>query len=391
MHPDAAAAAAVDTERVTRLTADLIACDTRNPPGGETPVIETLQQRLRVLGAEVELFEPQPDRVSVLATLRSGRAATLLVNGHIDVVPVAEEDWTFPPFVGTVHDGLLYGRGACDMKGGVAAALEGVQACLDAGVRPAADLVFHLVADEETGGSLGTAALVAGNLVHADAAIVPEPTELGVCVAERGTLLVEIVVRGRAAHGSDPGRGRSAIADAARIVSALHLADFPEPTHPLVGKPTCNVGKIWGDAAANVVASECRIQVDRRVLPGQTVEKALKTITDIIDEVDDFDYGVEVMAFAEGSEIEPDHPFVHSVLGASRQSTVRGLKLGTDARFLRNNLKIPTVVYGPGSMSVAHAADEYVPIADLAAAARTFARVYATFDGSQLRETRPLK
>ncbi|MGI6870612.1 M20 family metallopeptidase [Amycolatopsis sp. 3B14] len=375
------AAAAVRADRVTDLAAELIRCDTRNPPGGERPVVEPLSAVLRELGAEVEIFEPEPGRPSVLARIGSGDGPTLLVNGHVDVVPVSEADWSVPPFRGQVRDGLLYGRGACDMKGGIAAALEGMRACRDAGVVPPATIAFHFVADEETGGRAGTGALVAAGLVHADAAVVPEPSELRVGVAERGSLMAEIVVRGRAAHGSDPAAWHSAVADAARIATALHLADFGTDAHPFLGSPTCNVGTIEGGTAANIVAAQCRLRVDRRVLPGQTREQALATLTGLIDATGEFDYQVEVLAFAEGSEVDVGHPFVAEVRRAAGDAPVRGLKLGTDARFLRNQLGIPSVVYGPGSMSVAHTADEYVPVRDLVTAARTFAGLYATFRG----------
>ncbi|MCG3754876.1 M20 family metallopeptidase [Amycolatopsis sp. Poz14] len=375
------AAAAVQAARVTDLAADLIRCDTQNPPGGERPVVEPLYQVLAELGAEVEVFEPEPGRPSILGRIGSGDGPTLLVNGHVDVVPVSEEDWTVPPFGGLVRDGLLYGRGACDMKGGIAAALEGMRACRDAGIVPPANIVFHLVADEETGGRAGTEALVAAGLVHADAAVVPEPSELRVGVAERGSLMVEIVVRGRAGHGSDPAAGHSAVADAARIVSALHLADFGDKAHPLLGTPTANAGTIAGGTAVNIVAAECRLRIDRRVLPGQTRDEALATVTGLIDAAGRFDYDADVLAFAEGSELDPQHPFVTEVREAADDAPVRGLKLGTDARFLRNQLGIPTVVYGPGSMTVAHTADEYVPVAELTAAARAFARLYAGFRG----------
>ncbi|WP_134669081.1 MULTISPECIES: M20 family metallopeptidase [unclassified Amycolatopsis] len=375
------AAAAVQATRVTGLAADLIRCDTQNPPGGERPVVEPLYRVLAELGAEVEVFEPEPGRPSILGRIGSGDGPTLLVNGHVDVVPVSEEDWTVPPFGGLVRDGLLYGRGACDMKGGIAAALEGMRACRDAGIVPPANIVFHLVADEETGGRAGTEALVAAGLVHADAAVVPEPSELRVGVAERGSLMVEIVVRGRVGHGSDPAAGHSAVADAARIVSALHLADFGDKAHPLLGIPTANAGTIAGGTAVNIVAAECRLRIDRRVLPGQTRDEALATVTGLIDAAGKFDYDADVLAFAEGSELDPQHPFVTEVRKAADDAPVSGLKLGTDARFLRNQLGIPTVVYGPGSMTVAHTADEYVPVAELTAAARAFARLYAGFRG----------
>jgi acetylornithine deacetylase/succinyl-diaminopimelate desuccinylase len=211
-----------------------------------------------------------------------------------------------------------------------------------------------------------------------------------VCVAERGALLAEITVTGRAAHGSDPGRGRSAVADAARLVTALHDADFGGPSHPLLGRPTCNVGTIHGGTATNVVASSCVMRVDRRLLPGVTRDVALDELRAVLDRAASgpggrIDYRIDVMTFVEGSELPPGHPFAGFVRAACQDSghpgATRGLYLGTDARFLRNQLGIPAVVYGPGSMTVAHTADEYVALSELESAARTFATLFATFEG----------
>lgn len=376
------ARAAVDTARCTDLTVAMVQCDTRNPPGDESAIAGLLRDVLHGLGARTEVFEPAPGRISVLGTLGAGDGSrpTLLVNGHVDVVALRAEDWSVPPFGGVVRDGRVYGRGACDMKGGIAAAIEGVRACQDAGLELPCDLQFHLVADEETGGRWGTAALLAAGRIAADAAIVPEPSELGVGVAERGALLAEIRVRGRAAHGGDPAAGHSAIADAARLVQALHLADFGTEPHPLLGDPTCNVGTISGGSMPNIVADTATLRLDRRVLPGWTEQQVLAGLAAVLERAGPgIDHTVETLAFVEGSELDPDHPFVHRVRAAAGGAPVRGLNLGTDARFLRNDLGIPAVVYGPGSMTVAHTADEYVPVDELSAAAGTFAAVYAGF------------
>jgi succinyl-diaminopimelate desuccinylase len=391
-----AAASAVDIARCAELAAAMVRCDTRNPPGDETAVIALLTDVLTGLGAHVEVFEAAQGRLSVLATVTgpsvpgTQRRPRLLVNGHIDVVPVVESEWTLPPFGGVIRDGRLHGRGACDMKGGIAAAIEGLRACFDAGVAIPCDVVFHLVADEETGGQWGTEALLKAGRIAADAAVVPEPSELQVCVAERGVLMAEITVTGRAAHGSDPAVGRSAVADAARLVGVLHQAEFGDPPHPLLGAPTCNVGMIDGGTAPNIVASSCVLRVDRRVLPGVTEQQALAGLNKMMDgAAPDIERAVEVLAFAAGSELAVDHPFVGVVRAAAQnQPPVRGLYLGTDARFLRNELGIPTVVYGPGSMTVAHSSDEYVALADLAEAARTFARLFTCF-GDELGAPRP--
>jgi acetylornithine deacetylase/succinyl-diaminopimelate desuccinylase family protein len=381
----ATTAGAVDTRRCVDLATAMIQCDTRNPPGTESRIIPLLSDVMRGLGATVEIFEPEPGRPSLLARYGACDRSrpVLLVNGHIDVVPVDESEWTVPPFAGVVRGDNLMGRGACDMKGGIAAAIEGLRACLDARVELDTDIAFHLVADEETGGRCGTAALLAADLIAADAAVVPEPSELGVCIAERGVLFARIEVFGRAGHGSDPASARSAVADAALVTQALHLADFGGATHPLLGRPTCNVGTIHGGSAPNIVASSCVLEVDRRVLPGQTSEQAIASLRAVIDEIGGIAYEIGVLGFAEASELPAEDPFVSYMQdvcgGPAGPAPVRGLFLGTDARFLRNQLSIPPVIYGPGSMKVAHAADEFVPIAELTASARSFATLFSTF------------
>jgi acetylornithine deacetylase/succinyl-diaminopimelate desuccinylase len=382
----------VSLRRCADLTAAMVRHDTRNPPGGESSIIPLLCGVLAPLGAHLEVFEPEPGRPSLIATIGNGNRPVLLINGHTDVVPVVESEWSVPPFAGQIHGDRLYGRGSCDMKGGIAAAVEGLRACKIAGVEPRCDVVFHLVADEETGGRRGTEALLrAGRIDAANiaAAIVPEPTEMGICVAERGTLFAEIIVHGRAAHGSDPSKGHSAVSDAAHLVNALHRADFGDPCHPLLGTPTCNVGTINGGTAPNIVASECRLRVDRRVLPGHTREQAIADLRRVIEATaarlgHPISYEIEVLAFVEASELDAKLPFV-DYMRDTCAAPLTGMYGGTDARFLRNQLDIPTVVFGPGSMKVAHTADEYVPLDELHACATAFAAVFASFDPAELR------
>ncbi|WP_439680525.1 M20 family metallopeptidase [Embleya sp. MST-111070] len=396
--PESAVDAFVRVDRVTRTAADLVRVDTRNPPGREAAAVPALLDLMGAIGCVTEVFTSSAGRPSVLARYGTGAPGrpTLLINGHVDVVPVVEADWTTPPFDPVVRGGRLIGRGAADMKGGIAAAVEGLRACLDAGLAPDADIVFHLVADEETGGAHGTAALVDAGLVRADACIVPEPTGLRVAVAERGSWQARIEVFGTAGHGGEPALGRSAVADAARITTALHLARFHDRPHPLLGSPTCNVAMVRGGVAANVIAPACELTIDRRTLPGERADDVYASIVRTIDaRCPDVHYRVLPTFFCEASELPLPHPFADFVDTCRPRPRTRshsrprsrvapdegfiGLSLGSDARFLRNRLGIPTVVYGPGSIEQAHGADEWVGIGDLTLAARTFARAIAGF------------
>ncbi|WP_226351683.1 M20 family metallopeptidase [Pseudonocardia sp. ICBG601] len=387
--------AAVDVDDVVGLTRDLVRIRSENPPGGETEVVSHLQQVFDGLGMRGEVVEPAPGRQSLVVGTgdaeRSGKPV-LLVNGHLDTVPVRPEAWRHDPFGGAVHHGRLYGRGSADMKGGVAAAVVALRTCREL----PCEVVFHLVADEELGGRLGTAALVERGLVRADACLDPEPTGMRLCLAERGLLFARILTRGVPAHGSEPSRGRSAIISAAGIAQVLHDNVYPQTPHPLLGTTTCNVGAIRGGSGPNVVPEECELRIDRRMLPGDTVDGALAGIVDRISSLGltrGADYEIEVETFCEASEIDGDHPFVSEVAEATSAMTGRpaertGLPFTTDARFMRNQLGILSVVLGPGELAVAHTVDEYVEVDALVEAVGVYALVYSSFTGTKrLRDT----
>ena len=380
----------VDVEAVVALTKELVAIDTQNPPGFETAAMSACRLALDPFGAAFEEFEIAAGRTSLLARVSGGRPGlpTLIVNGHLDVVPVDFSGWKHDPFRASLEDGRLYGRGTADMKGGIASAIEALHALRRAGRPLACDLLFHLVADEERGGALGTDALVAaGRALGAAACLIPEPTGLDVCVAERGLLVASITVFGRPAHGSAPRNGVSAIEMAAKVVLALHAADFGPPDHPLLGQPTCNVGVIQGGSGHNTVAEQCVIQADRRLLPGVTRDQAVAELRARIDALGDPDvrYDIDVVTFGEASEMDPGDAFaeqvrraVSSVRGAEPNTI--GMPFTTDARFLRNQAGIPAVVCGPGAVAQAHIHDEFVTVDALVDAAAAFAELYATFE-----------
>jgi succinyl-diaminopimelate desuccinylase len=381
----------VDAERLVELTKALVAVDTRNPPGGEAPIEELLRDALAARKPAWTRVEPVAGRVSLVAELphpegpRPGRPR-LIVNGHLDVVPVNAAAWTRDPFEPTVVDGRLYGRGSADMKGGVAAAIAALDALERAGAPPGCDVTFHLVADEERGGRLGTGTLLERGLVLGDACLVPEPTDLDLCVAERGLWQARIHVAGRPGHGSRPREGVSAIEHAARLVLALHAADFGGEEHPLLGRPTANVGIIDGGSAVNPVAATCVIGVDRRVLPGATAESAEAEICRRIDQagVEGLEYRIELDTFGEASEMPGDHPWVKQVGEAVSRATGRvpsviGMPFTTDARFVRNQAGIPAVVCGPGRIDQAHGDDEFVEVQRLVDAAAAYAELFGAY------------
>jgi succinyl-diaminopimelate desuccinylase len=380
----------VDTQRVIDLTSALVDVDTQNPPGNERKVAGIAIDALERFRPNWSEIEPQPDRLSLIATLPHpdgpDRHPTLLINGHLDVVPVRADQWDTDPFTPTVIDGRLYGRGAADMKGGIAAAICALDVLEAAGNVPACNVVFHLVADEEVGGGLGTRALLEAGLIKADACLVPEPTGLGLCIAERGMLQSHVTVHGVPAHGSRPDEGVSAIAHAARIALALQGADFGGRAHPLLGRPSANVGTIRGGSGINTVAEWCRLGIDRRLLPGATEESAIAELRAQIEAAgpDNLRYDLDVVVFAEASELAADDPWVGTVSDAIIAATGEtpptiGMTFTTDARFVRNQAAIPTVVCGPGEVAQAHTSNEWVAIDQLVDATAAYAHLMASF------------
>jgi acetylornithine deacetylase/succinyl-diaminopimelate desuccinylase family protein len=377
----------VSTGSLVEMTRALVGAQSANPPGDERAVAVVAQALLEDLGAEVAVVEGAPGRVSVVGRVGDRGSPTLLVNGHLDTVPVGPAQWSHDPFAGEVSDGRLWGRGSADMKGGVAAAIEAVHTVRRAGAELPCDIVFHLVADEERGGQLGTRVLLERGLVTGDACLVPEPTGLDICIAERGILHVDVRLHGRPAHASEPRNGISAIEKAAKVVLALHGADFGHPPHPLLGRPTANAGLIQGGTAPNVVAEHCVVTVDHRALPGQTEADAVEDVRRLVDRIDDPElrYELAPIVWGEASELRADHPWVAHVGGViaattGRQPAVIGMPFATDARFVRNQAAIPAVVCGPGEIAQAHVVDEWVSIDALVDAAAVYAALMAGFD-----------
>jgi len=388
-------------ESVLDMTRALVATDTRNPPGNERRAADVARQLLEPLGATFDEIEPAPGRVSVLARLGEGSPArpTLIVNGHLDVVPINPAGWTRDPFGGEVADGRIWGRGTGDMKGGIAAAIEAVLALGRAGTELPCDIVFHLVADEERGGQLGARVLAEAGRIVGHACLVPEPTSLGVCIAERGILTAQVALHGRPAHASQPRMGVSAVEKAAKVVLALHGADFGHPAHQLLGAPSANAGVIQGGSGSNTVAEHCLLTMDHRTLPGQNEADALDDLRRLIDDIDDPDlrYELSAVVFGEASELAADHPWVSMVQDAittvrGAPAEVLGMTFATDARFVRNDARIPAIVCGPGGIEQAHIDDEFVTVDALVDAAAIYACLFAAFDASAVEAlaARPL-
>jgi acetylornithine deacetylase/succinyl-diaminopimelate desuccinylase family protein len=380
------AAAAVDPDEVLRYARALIAAPSENPGGTEDEAADIAIGILAELGAETRIVRSEEERPSVVARSGSGARPRLVWNGHLDTVPAGDPDsWSSDPFEGAVVDGRLIGRGACDMKGPIAAALGAIAAIRRAGITLGGTLELHLVADEEHAGVHGTRVLRDQGLLDQDAAIVGEPTEMEIALAERGGAWVTAVAHGKAAHGSQPHRGVNAILAMSRF--ALRLGEvLPARVHPLVGAPTINAAMITGGSAPNVVPDRCEVEIDRRIVPGEDDPEAVlapfhRLIDDLVAEQPDTRIEITLREWTEAAETTGDSAIASLARDAIAAETDApppfvGFTGITDARFYINDARIPTVIVGPGSLSVAHTANESIAVDEMVLGARAYARMF---------------
>ena len=278
---------AIDQAYLIQTAADLVRIDSTNPAlaadgAGESEIGAYTARALDTLGMAVTSYEVAPGRVNVVGVLKgSGNGRSLLLNAHMDTVGV--EGMRIDPFGGAIRDGKLYGRGAQDMKGSLAAMLAAAKGLIDAGVQLQGDLYVTAVADEEHA-SIGSDHLV--TQVSADAAIVTEPTDLAICRAHRGFIWYDVETFGRAAHGSRFQEGIDANMRMGRFLAALDKLEADlrnRPPHPLVGPPSLHAATLQGGSAISVYAAHCLLRVERRTNPGEHEAQATAELQAIID------------------------------------------------------------------------------------------------------------
>ncbi|MQA75794.1 MAG: ArgE/DapE family deacylase [Solirubrobacterales bacterium] len=351
------------------LIAALVSIDSVNPelvPGGagEAELAAFVAGWLREAGLEVTVDEAAPERPSVVAVARGrGGGASLMLNAHLDTVGV---EGMAAPFDPEIRDGRLYGRGAYDMKASLAA-------CMLAAARLSADalagdVVLTAVADEEHA-SVGTRSVL--RRWGADAAIVTEPTGLRVCVAHKGFVWAEIEAAGRAAHGSRPSEGIDAITRMAPVLARLaelQASLDARPPHPLVGAPSVHASQIEGGQELSSYPARCRLALERRTVPGETVDDVRREAEALIDGIEGVELSVGLArepfaADREAAVVDAIARGVEAVTGLPAE--VYGDTPWMDAA-LTQAAGIPTVVFGPAGAG-AHAAEEWVDLASVEA------------------------
>jgi acetylornithine deacetylase len=373
----------IDEGYTLRVLQELVRIDSVNPmlvPGaaGEAAIADYVAARMADLGMRVDRHEPAAGRVSVVGRLKGSRPGpVVMLNAHADTVAVDEMD---APFSGELRDGRVYGRGAFDMKGGLAAMLGAAKALSDAGCPHAGELLVAAVADEEYA-SLGTADLVGRYAV--DAAIVTEPTALDLCLAHKGFIWFEITTRGRAAHGSRFDLGIDANMHMGRVLADLDVLEQDlraRTPHPLVGPPSLHASMIAGGTGLSTYSASCLLRVERRTIPGEHTERIIEEVEDILHRQtgrdSSFDATLTVTLVREPFEVSPGAAIVRAASAAVRD--VRGFEpayIGQtpwmDSALL-SAAGIETLVLG-GSGAGAHSREEWADVRSVVDLARCLA------------------
>ncbi len=350
----------------------LVQINSINPklvPGapGEREVADYTAGRLGELGLEVERSEPEPGRISVTGRLRgTGGGKSLMLNGHYDTVDI---DGMAEPFSGAVRDGRLYGRGSYDMKGSLAACLAAVKMLKDSGALLRGDVIVAAVADEEYG-SCGTADLA--RRIKVDGAIVTEPTALEICLAHKGYLWIAVETLGLAAHGSKVDQGVDANIRMGRFLGRLDRLEQElrrRPPHRLVGPPSLHAATLHGGTGLSTYAATCRLEIERRTIPGETEASAMAEIEALVSglETEDPSFKATINCFfaRDPFEVAPDAAVVRSLADAATRVLGRTPRMLGDTPWMDSALLaaagVETVVFGPTGAG-AHAAVEWVDV-----------------------------
>lgn len=388
-------------------------------PNEEAALQTWMADRLTAIGCQVDQWEPDvselqgrrtipewhhwKDRPMTVGRLAgAGDGKSIIINGHIDVVPAGDHGrWTYPPFGAEVHDGRIYGRGTTDMKGGIAAALIALETLRDCGVRLRGDVLFEAVTDEEIGGMGSVAASERG--YRADAAVVPEPTCLNIFTATRGILHARLAIKGRAAHAEvdqppwREGGGVNANHVALRIADGLlQLAEQrradPSLRHALLGPPSLNITGIHGGSYIATIPEAAELLINATYMPseadasgfGENVKRELASAVGRVCLEDTWLKGHPPawtwLLDYPPYEVDAENPFLAHLLAAARSAGhssahAVGLDSGYDGALLSTLYGITSLAFGPGDIQVAHSTDEFVAIDELVTAARVLSRL----------------
>jgi acetylornithine deacetylase/succinyl-diaminopimelate desuccinylase family protein len=374
----------IEPDEVIVFLQTLVRSNSENPPGNEKETALMLADLLSSFGCEVQLQQVETDRPNVIGILAGEGRDKILFNGHTDTVKVGNtQDWTVDPLGGEIKDDCVYGRGACDMKAGLVSMVFAMKALKQSGVHFNKGIMFTGVIDEEVYFK-GTQSLIKENLLQdCKLGFVSEPTSLKIVTRHKGG--IEYIARtfGKYAHSGRAYQGENAILRMGKVLEALDSYNQALATRmdlPVLRFPTVNVGTIRGGTGVTFVPDRCQIEFDRQVLPGEQIEAVAREIEKIFMRIrQEYEIELELVKTQQFNpwEISQQDPVVTLLSRACQKILARppafsGLNGYCEVELLAG-AGIPSVVFGPGADSVAHAPDERVAIRQVIDAARIYA------------------
>jgi succinyl-diaminopimelate desuccinylase len=362
----------IDTmeKEAIRLLSDLVKADSVNPPGDTRRAMDVILGKTKSFTENYDVVSSDDIAPNIFITINPGARPQLLYNGHLDTVPIGDEkQWNFDPFGAQIVDNRMYGRGVADMKGGVAAMLMAAKVLESEKIPFQGSLILNFVSDEETGGTRGMRYLMEKDLYSPDMVVVGEITNRnGIAIAEKGAVTYNLTTKGRTAHASTPWVGVNAIEKMVKILYRLNMIlseRLKMRPSGILPPATMNIGMIKGGIASNIVPDKCSVRLDRRILPGESIESVTKEIQDVIDEVKQEDGDIETNLRVLGSGA-PFETSPSEMICQIAKKTLEELKLPSefvgfeqvsDGRFFAEK-GVPTILIGPGIAKQAHTPDE---------------------------------
>lgn len=373
-------------QEANTLLQECVRADTVNPPGNEARMTAILATRLEQEGISVSVTNLAPGRANLLAHLPgTGGRPALVLGGHTDTVPPGEAPWQSDPWSGLVVGDRLYGRGACDMKSGLAAMVMAMIGLKRQGVRLGGDLVLAASAGEEVD-CLGARAFVeAGQLQGAGAMVIGEPTGSRVVIAHKGALWLSLTTTGQTAHGSMPETGINSILRMQPVIQRLSALNLRHRAHDLLGGPSLSINTIVGGNKTNVVPDRCRVEVDIRTVPQQQHGEVLQEIRTALADLPG-PIHMEVLNDRPPVVTDPEAPVVQAALRLTSrligaQTVPTGAPYFTDASIYQPALRLPVLIWGPGVPHMAHQPDEWVELSAYLDAIRFYSDLVVEYLG----------
>lgn len=337
---------------------------------GELAAAQIIAAELNQSGIESRIETWDQTRANIIARISSNRRRkALLFVCHLDVVGPGEAQWTHPPFAAVESEGKIYGRGAADMKGCIAAVVTAIRQIAESGTQLQGDIILLGAAGEETD-SCGARRFIGNRPAIGGLAgvIITEPTEFEVVTAHRGLLWLEITTKGKAAHGSTPHLGVNAISSMKSVLDELENHKIPFEPHEVLGQCSMSINKIAGGQAINIVPDKCTIAVDIRTLPSQNHNDIVADLDGILARLrkGNSQFAGEVSIIRDVGALETDSncDFVKNFCSTVGRNNTKGVGFTTDGPYFAS-LGAPVVVFGPGKSELCHKPDEYIDLADV--------------------------